>query len=249
MGPSLLRYEGIIGAIYSSLYNAGSWPRLARLLSQLEKGNGTLAVEMVGWSYDPASKEPEGELPRTRGWKGIEVPKTSTDELTLAVICSDSHDDERHNLDWWADLQDNMTSTSWIGGNSRFGDVFPCWNFKTKPAEVYRGSMDHSLRNPLLLIGETYDPATPLQSAKRLHAAMGNDNSRLVIHHGYGHSSRDRSECTEKIKRDMFLHGKWPEDTAECFADSKPFPHEDEKASEQRFGALEWKEVRQVGVH
>ncbi|KAK0542174.1 hypothetical protein OC846_006736, partial [Tilletia horrida] len=214
----------------------------------LEKGNGTLAVEMVGWSYDPASKEPEGELPRTRGWKGIDVPKTSSTELNLWVICSDSYDDDRHNFDWWVELQDNLTSRSWIGGNSRYNDIFPCWNFKTKPAEVYHGNLDHSLRNPLLLIGETYDPTTPLQSAKRLHAAMGNDNSRLVIHHGYGHSSRDRSECTEKIKRDMFLHGKWPEGTTECCADSKPFPHEDEKASEQRFGALEWQELRQIGA-
>ncbi|KAE8212667.1 hypothetical protein CF327_g3713 [Tilletia walkeri] len=137
-----------------------------------------------------------------------------------------------------------MTAKSWIGGNGRFGDVFPCWQYKIKPAEVYRGGLDHQLRNPLLLLGETYDLATPVQSAKRLHAAMGDANSRLLIHHGYGHSSRDRSECTEKIKRDLFLHGKWPKDgTTECFADTKPFPPEDEHKSEARFGTQEWKET------
>ncbi|KAK0540344.1 hypothetical protein OC842_000532 [Tilletia horrida] len=243
MGPSLVRYEGIIDAVYGALYNSAAWPRLARMFSELEKGNGTLALEMIGWAYDPESRRPEGEFGNTRGWKGIEVPLTATDELTLAVICSDSYDDDRHDFAWWDELQANMTQKSWIGGNSRFFDVFPCFHFKTKPAEVYRGGFDHSLRNPLLLIGETYDPATPLQSAKRLKAAMGNDNARLVAHHGYGHSSRDRSECTERIKRDMFLHGKWPEDTVECYADTKPYPPEDEHKSEARFGPKEWKET------
>ncbi|CAD6899814.1 unnamed protein product [Tilletia controversa] len=243
MGPSLVRYEGVIDNVYSALYNSASWPRLARMFSQLEEGNGTLALEMVGWAYDPASDHHEGETDNTRGWKGVDVPKTASEELTLAVICSDSYDDERHDLAWWNELQANMTSTSWIGGNSRFSDVFPCWHYATKPAEVYRGGFDHELRNPLLLIGETYDPATPLQSAKRLHAAMGYSNSRLLIHHGYGHSSRDRSECTETIKRNILLHGKWPEDTTECFADTKPYPLEDAHASEERFGTAEWKET------
>ncbi|KAL9936296.1 hypothetical protein V8E36_005138 [Tilletia maclaganii] len=244
MGPSLVRYEGVVDSVYAALYNSASWPRLARMFAQLEQGNGTLALEMVGWAYDPESTEPEGEAGNTRGWKGIDVPKTASDELTLAVICSDSYDDDRHDLAWFDELQANMTKQSWIGGNGRFSDVFPCWHFKTKPAEVYRGNFSHSLRNPLLLVGETYDPATPLQSAKRLHAAMGNDNSRLLIHHGYGHSSRDRSECTEKIKRDLFLHGKWPVNgTTECVADTKPFPHEEEHKSEAVFGAKEWRET------
>jgi predicted esterase len=50
---------------------------------------------------------------------------------------------------------------------------------KFEPFQVYRGDFDASLRNPLLLIAETYDPATPLRNGRRLAKALGKDNARL----------------------------------------------------------------------
>jgi len=46
-------------------------------------------------------------------------------------------------------------------------------------AEVYRGDFNHSLTTPLLLFGETYDPATPLRNGRRLAEALGQENARL----------------------------------------------------------------------
>lgn len=92
--------------------------------------------------------------------------------------------------------------------------------------QVYRGDLHANLSNPILLIAETYDPATPLVNGKKLYADMGPSNAHLVIHHGYGHSSRDRSNCTEAIKRNYFITGKLPEgpDPTDCYADTKPYP-------------------------
>jgi predicted esterase len=45
--------------------------------------------------------------------------------------------------------------------------------------QVYRGNFDAELKNPLLLIAETYDPATPLRNGRRLAQALGKDNARL----------------------------------------------------------------------
>ncbi|KAK4675530.1 hypothetical protein QC764_0079070 [Podospora pseudoanserina] len=119
-----------------------------------------------------------------------------------------------------------MTTKNWIAGNSRFYNVFPCRHFNTywpRPAEVYRGHLGHKLKHPVLLIAETYDPATPLRNGRRLLHEMGS-NARMIVHHGYGHSSRDTSQCTNSIARDFILHGKLPNEAeTHCYADKKPY--------------------------
>lgn len=218
-GPSIVTYSALVSVIYSSLYNARSWPALAQVLSELEDGNSTLATRLIerrAWEYDPTLPS----SPTTR--------RPSSDELTYAVICADSYDapQPRDGLAWWASLWTNMTRTSWVAGNARFHVVFPCRHFPKYwpfPAEVFRGDLNATLRRPVLLVAETYDPATPLRNGRRLLAEMG-ENARLVAHHGYGHSSRDTSRCTDGIARAYILRGEVPEEAeTACFADEKPY--------------------------
>lgn len=85
------------------------------------------------------------------------------------------------------------------------------------------GDLNNTLANAVLLIAETYDPATPLRNGRRLLAEMGK-NARLIVHHGYGHSSRDRSNCTDSIAQAYILNGTIPEEQeTACFANEKPY--------------------------
>jgi pimeloyl-ACP methyl ester carboxylesterase len=217
-GPSLITYSALVSAIYGSLYNAQSWPALAQMLYELENDNSTLAaayLERSAWEYDPTLPSPPS-------------PKPSSDELGTLVICADSYDAPLPpgGLVWWESLWANMTARTWISGNSRFFNVLPCRHFTSywpKPAEVYRGDLNHTLRNPVLLIAETYDPATPLRNGRRLLTEMGR-NARMIVHHGYGHSSRDTSNCTDSIARNFILHGTLPEEQeTACYANEKPY--------------------------
>ncbi|CZR58616.1 uncharacterized protein PAC_08508 [Phialocephala subalpina] len=217
-GPSLVTYSQLVDSLYSAMYNAKTWPALAQMLYELESGNSTLAIAFLDeWNYDPT-------LPCTTTRK----KPSGSDELGLMVICSDSYDAPQPDggLDWWDGLWANMTARSWIAGNSRFLNVFPCRHFSDywpKPAEVYRGDLNHTLKNPILLIAETYDPATPLRNGRRLLNEMGR-NARLIAHHGYGHSSRDASDCTDLIARNFILHGSLPEEAeTACYANEKPY--------------------------
>lgn len=217
-GPSIVTYSALVNFIYGTMYNAYTWPRLAQILYDLELGNSTLAaaaLEESAWEYDPT------RLPRP-------FPKVSSDELGMLVICADAYDapQPKDGLDWWLSLWTNMTEKSWVAGNDRFHSVFPCRHFGTywpEPAEVYRGDLNHTLKHPVLLIAETYDPATPLRNGRRLLHEMGS-NARLIVHHGYGHSSRDRSNCTDSIAHDFILDGELPEESeTDCFANEKPY--------------------------
>ncbi len=49
-------------------------------------------------------------------------------------------------------------------------------------------------------------------------------NARLIVHHGYGHSSRDTSNCTDALTKAFILEGKVPdEQETNCFANEKPY--------------------------
>ncbi|KAK0549004.1 hypothetical protein OC846_004275 [Tilletia horrida] len=247
LGPGVVVYEMVDLIIYEALYNSASWPMLAKMLAGLRDGNGTLALEMTSWEFDPAAKV-SSYVP---GWLGVKQPTTSSEELTNHVVCSDSYDSPRHSLRWWEELQEKMVKRSPLGGSINWRYVISCKSFSVDVAEVYRGGYNHTLKNPILIIGETHDPATPLRGSQHIHKIMGAGNSHLIQHHGYGHSSRDRSaNCTERIKRDLFLYGKLPEeDVTDCYADTKPYPppkasgqvHTAEQPAE--FTMSDWKEL------
>ncbi|KAI0016113.1 alpha/beta-hydrolase [Xylariomycetidae sp. FL0641] len=238
-GPSLVTYSALVEVIYAAMYSPAVWPALAHSLYDLEDGNSTLVTEMLNgrWDYDPSLPPPHMQRP-------------SSEELGFLVICADSYDavEPPAGLIWWQILWSNMTAQAWISGNSRFFDVFPCRHFNTfwpDVAEVYRGDLNNTLKNPVLLIAETYDPATPLRNGRRLLNEMGS-NARLIAHHGYGHSSRDKSSCTDSIAKSYILHGELPdEQEVSCFADEKPYLYGPKaaKANDAVFEASEPVEV------
>jgi pimeloyl-ACP methyl ester carboxylesterase len=216
-GPSLITYSSLVAAIYQALYRPRGWADTAQMLYELYQGNTTLAALALEkqWEFDPFTPATPGKL-------------SDENDLANLVICADSFDAPSQPLTWWADLWSNMTAQSWIAGNSRFQNVFPCRHFNThwrmNPKDVYRGDLNTTLKNPLLLISETYDPATPLRNGRRLAEEM-EGNARLVVHHGYGHSSQwDVSACTERIGRAYLLAGEVPDErVTNCWPDRKPF--------------------------
>ncbi|KAJ5677828.1 Peptidase S33 tripeptidyl aminopeptidase-like C-terminal [Penicillium maclennaniae] len=219
-GPSLITYSALVDEIlYSAMYKPMSWPDIAQMLFELESGNATRAANLLDLSWsDHTFKPPYAQDP-------------SSNELESLVVCSDSYDAPLPDgLDWWDDLWRNMTTQSWIAGNSRFFSVLPCRHFNTywpRPSEVYRGDLNHTLNTPVLLIASTYDPATPLRNGRRLLKEMG-PNARLIVHNGYGHSSRrDTSDCTDRVAKAYIVHGTLPEEQEiECFANKRPYVHD-----------------------
>ncbi|KAI0410304.1 Alpha/Beta hydrolase protein [Xylaria grammica] len=217
VGPSLITYSKLVLEIYISLYDPTTWPATAQMLYELEAGDSTLAAASL-----ELRRKNEPSLP-------CRAEKQSSDELLHLVICADAYDAPvpGGGLSWWDRLWVNMTSRSWISGDSRFLDVLPCRHFTTywpTVAEVYRGDLNHSLSNPVLIIATTYDPATPLRNGRRLLKEMDH-NARLVVHHGYGHTSRFHwSNCTDSIAKAYILNGTVPaEPVTNCVTDGKPY--------------------------
>ncbi|CAO1613941.1 unnamed protein product [Parajaminaea phylloscopi] len=214
IGPGIIMYQHVVTLIYIALYRPeAEWADMASNLRALEDGDGVpmlVAVENFLYMYNP-------EMPP--------LPKSQTagDGGTL-VVCGDSSDTPRHNLDWWEGKWAEMEHRSFLAGCWRFDPVFRCRHFNWTASELYRGNLSHTLANRILLVGATGDPATPLRNGLELFKEMTSRNAHLIEHHAWGHGSTRGGEsknCTERIKREYMMTGKLPsEPVTQCYVDT-----------------------------
>lgn len=109
-----------------------------------------------------------------------------------------------------------------------------CQYWPVTPPERYQGPWNKTLRNPILIISNTADPATPMVSGKTVAARMG-DNARILIQDGAGHcSSALPSHCTTNAILAFFANGTLPAPGTVCPVDSGAFPSQQDHIEAQK---------------
>ncbi|KAI0325007.1 alpha/beta-hydrolase [Cubamyces sp. BRFM 1775] len=99
-----------------------------------------------------------------------------------------------------------------------------CQFWPVTPPERFQGPWNHTLRNPILIISNTADPATPISNGRRVQESLG-DYARLLVQDSPGHCSHALpSLCTIKAMRAFFADGTLPEEGTICPVDTSPFP-------------------------
>ncbi|KAI0634190.1 TAP-like protein-domain-containing protein [Trametes polyzona] len=102
-----------------------------------------------------------------------------------------------------------------------------CQFWPVTPPERFLGPWNHTLRNPILIVSNTADPATPLSNGKLVDETLGN-SARLLVQDSPGHCSLALpSLCTVKHMRAFFANGALPEEGTVCNVDASPFPQQD----------------------
>lgn len=75
---------------------------------------------------------------------------------------------------------------------------------------------------PVLVIGNTYDPATPLASSVRMAQELA--DAHLLIVHGFGHAVLiNPSRCAQDYVAAYLIDGRLPPAGASCSQDAPPF--------------------------
>ncbi|KAL1725876.1 Alpha/Beta hydrolase protein [Schizophyllum commune] len=95
-----------------------------------------------------------------------------------------------------------------------------CFAWPARAVERYTGPWNNKLKNPILVIGNTFDNITPFQNAQLMADLLG-DSAVLLEQVGYGHSSlAEQSTCTIGIVAEYFTDGSLPEgDGTKCDID------------------------------
>jgi pimeloyl-ACP methyl ester carboxylesterase len=98
----------------------------------------------------------------------------------------------------------------------------PCAKWPGSKADAYRGPWAVDTSAPVLVVGNSHDPATPITGARVLNTKL--EGSRLLIMDGWGHGALGTSDCvTSKMAR-YLVDGALPPAGTVCQQDKQLFP-------------------------
>ena len=197
-------YQDLITNTLFALYEPAAWPFLADVLAQIE---AQVSPERLGRSLLA--------LWRSEGMDGRAVARyRNLLEGQPGVGCSDSVNPTSYE-DW---------SEQGAIADERYGYFGRAWTWTLSVCtqwpgfdrERYLGPFDATTANPLLVIGNTFDPATRYQGAQLVHRLM--PGSSLLTLHGWGHTSLFLSRCVDRYSAAYLITQTTPEPGTICHA-------------------------------
>ena len=179
------------------LYNKAGWPILDEALQRAFKGDGSLMMALA-----------DAYLHR----RSNDTYKDNSFEAFYAINCLD-HDDAipSSQLGRYRHAFDKASPTF---GRSFLYSVSACESWPVHTG--HRGKRVHATgAAPILVVGTTRDPATPLVWARSLARQL--DNAVLVVRNGDGHTGyRQGSQCTDNVVESYLVSGTVPKRNVRC---------------------------------
>lgn len=97
----------------------------------------------------------------------------------------------------------------------------PCASWPGRAAAVHAGPWNQPTA-PILVIGNTFDPATAYVSSQAMAGLLA--NARLLTVDGYGHTVLlNSSRCASDLQAAYFIDGSLPAEGTRCRQDRQPF--------------------------
>jgi pimeloyl-ACP methyl ester carboxylesterase len=191
----------LVYATLAALQDPARWPELAERLQQLDSlANPSAAVTRVEAPQPDYFNELEG-LP--------------------GVACSDSDNPEQ--VDAWQRAADATDRTAPYFGRywTWFSSI--CQPWPGHDPDRYIGPWTRQTANPVLIVGNRFDPATPYRGAVTLARLL--PRSRLLTLDGWGHTSEGKSSCIDAHTARYLLTTRTPQPGSVCQPAIVPFAH------------------------
>ncbi|KAG8933405.1 hypothetical protein FRC02_011940 [Tulasnella sp. 418] len=205
------------------------WQQIASTLSVFYRDlHGTPASNSSTTGAQPAGHRKLFALTKRQG-PNLTLPFASMTSSLYAIWCGDAADDNNVNTTTvFNELIRVTKDVAHVDGPLGLGlpNSF-CHIWKARSVERHYSQESPRLANPVLIIGNTYDVITPLDSARKLVKRLNDVGTRqaaLIQNDGSGHLSLQmNSVCTYTIIQRYFTDGVFPEDTL-CGTNFDGFP-------------------------
>ncbi|KAF7364685.1 Abhydrolase-4 domain-containing protein [Mycena venus] len=203
-------YSLVRRKIFGTLYSPYSqFPILAKALADLAVGNGTTLFQMFEKPAFQCACDPS------------EHEFDSVEDALYAVICNDGKHIPRDYEAILVHYQNLLKTSQWADMWETIH--MSCLAWPEFPKTNFQGPFVANTSHPILLVGNTADPATPLWAAKKM--SEGFAGSVVLTQDSVGHCSFSApSICTQKYIRQYFVNGTLPEPDTVCPVISTPFP-------------------------
>ena len=203
-------YSALIGITLGHMYDSFSWPDLAEILADLEARAGTAALA----AEVRAARQQRAMFITKRGFP--QYPNFV--EGGTAVFCTDS--DNPSSYAAWS------SAGAAADASSYFGRIWtwissPCAAWTGADADRYMGPFNKRTANPVLVVGNQFDPATRYEGAVTVAGLL--PSSALLTVHGWGHTSLFLSQCADAAVSRYLLAVVTPAAGTVCEQDAVPF--------------------------
>jgi pimeloyl-ACP methyl ester carboxylesterase len=216
-----INYSVLIGFTLGFLYDSAGWPDLAEFLALVEAtANGVAPLRA------PAVPRVPVDGPPRYAPAGVAVPPPRLDgdymnfvESFSGVACADSIN-PRPYIAWsingaLADAQSGYFGRRWTWASST------CAEWPGHDADRYLGPFDRITANPVLVVGNRWDPATRYEGAVIVHNLL--PRSALLTVEAWGHTSLFKSTCADQAIARYLIAVQTPPPGATCRQDVMPF--------------------------
>jgi pimeloyl-ACP methyl ester carboxylesterase len=178
-------YATLVSTVTAGLYGVGDWGRIAELLQSVWEGRSASGESVL--RTVPVPVPPAGPAPAARSAAGADYGSFGQ---FLGVVCGESPNPGPAafpGIDAFASARSGPIAGGWTWLAE------PCATWPATAAARYAGRWDRRTANPIMVIGNTHDPATPYQNAVAISRQLA--RARLLTVDGYGHGTFDQS-CT-----------------------------------------------------
>jgi pimeloyl-ACP methyl ester carboxylesterase len=181
------------------LYSETSWPRLTDALEKAEKGDGSALLSLAD-SYN--ERDSSGRY-------------HTTTHAQRVISCLD--DKQRPTLEEVRRLLPEFEKISPVFGPLLGWDAAGWCHGWPVPGQADTPDVSAPGAAPILLVGNTGDPATPYEGARRMADELGKGVGIVLTWEGEGHGAYGRlSDCVDATVNAYLLEGKVPEDGKVC---------------------------------
>ncbi|MEP7115895.1 MAG: alpha/beta fold hydrolase [Ilumatobacteraceae bacterium] len=195
----LVNNATMLRATQAALYSESQWPVLADALADAEAGDGVGMLAMAdsfnGRSQDGTFNTLFQSFPVIQCASGL-APRRPADPETLATTLRAAAPRFAKYV-----TADDLTSDA-DRCDQLVGDVEP-------------GEVSYDGDGPIVLVGGTNDPATPIRWTQKMLAEMG-PNARMVTYTGEGHGQLLSSTCVAEIEGALLANLTLPDSDTVC---------------------------------
>ncbi|MFJ5301830.1 alpha/beta hydrolase [Streptomyces sp. NPDC088350] len=190
--PRQLTQTAATNGIAQALYSKDFWEYLTEGLEQAYSGDGKVLMLL---SDSMNGRSENGEY-------------SNITAANVAINCAD--DKPRYTADYVERKLPEFRAASPL-----FGD-FLAWSMVTCTDWAVAGAADHpdvsaAGSAPILVVGNTGDPATPYEGAKKMVDALGKGVAVELTYKGQGHGAYDsKNKCVQSAVNGYLLNGKVP---------------------------------------
>ncbi|MFH8769082.1 alpha/beta hydrolase [Streptomyces sp. NPDC017958] len=196
--PRQLTQTAATNGIAQSLYSKDFWEYLTEGLEQAYEGDGKILMLL---SDSMNGRSENGEY-------------SNITAANIAINCSDEK--PRYAAD-----QVQQKVPEFRAASPVFGDYL-AWGMVSCTDWAVPGAADHPDVSapgsaPILVVGNTGDPATPYAGAKKMVDALGKGVAVELTYKGQGHGAYDsKNKCVQSAVNDYLLDGKVPKAGTVC---------------------------------